>query len=147
VKACVGVSCEAAAVFKQSTTGALAEPNLNQPGFNSPHRAYNAAIEEDLGASLEERALPPAAMSAADAEQFVARVRSSQDPVVSAFLDDVEAAAQRNGTASSLARSARSIGKVIPGLAIGLLLLDAWDYARTAEACDADPCSCGAICG
>jgi RHS repeat-associated protein len=85
-----GLSASAREVFERYTTGSF-------PGHvnDAAHRAYTSAVEDLWQRHLSERNLNPARMTAAQAREFVERVRSSAEPAIGPFARGCQAQADR----------------------------------------------------
>jgi len=148
------LSAEAAKVFKKATTGPLYGPNWNQPGYNERHRQYDKAVEELWNDYIRKNKIDPSRMTAAQAEEFVKRVRGSKVSAIRCFLDNVEAAAARFRAKAAKIRSkggpglriSPRAGKLLAILdAIGIAL-DAYEYQQELNFCNEDPCACDPTC-
>jgi hypothetical protein len=78
-----GFSDEALDAFENATTGHFNDPSSNL--FDSLHRDYNAAVEEQLDRFLGRNKVTPSEMTKDQAETFVKEVERSSDPRIRKF--------------------------------------------------------------
>jgi len=62
----------------------------NQPGFNTIHRAYNAAVE-DILQTVEQTAGDRNTWSVSQWKSVASQILNSEDPAIKEFLDELEA--------------------------------------------------------
>jgi RHS repeat-associated protein len=141
VRGMPGLSTDAAAVFEATTTGPLDLPNLNQPGYNGPHRAYDQAVRNLFDDYIARTRIDPSKMTAAEASAFIDQVRSSRNPVIRSFLDDVEGAAARY--AARARGLGRGLGRCLAVVGVITAIVDAIEYAEQESYCKKNPCACG----
>ena len=78
------LSSEAARVFRTSVTGW--GKGLDSHEFNRGHKQYNQAVRGEFDDAVK-KGLDPRKMTAAQAESFVTRIRTSRNPIFKQFLE------------------------------------------------------------